>query len=143
MLTMAAVDMFCAKTSDVWQFIGYIFLVFKIVIPLLLLILGMVDLGKAVVASDDKAIKGATKTLMNRAIAAVIIFFVPTLVGFIFSIVAGFNDVAAQYEVCKACIVSPTKAPCSTCVKNPNDAACKGTTTETKTDTKADTKTGN
>lgn len=123
-MLIADVNSFCTETALIWQFIGYIFMVFKIVIPLLLLILGMVDLGKAVVASDDKAIKGATKTLMHRAIAAVIIFFIPTLVGFIFSIVAGFADVKGQYEVCKECLVHPTKE-CKSCAENPNGTACK------------------
>ncbi len=117
---------FCAETASIWQFIGYILLIFKIVIPLLLLILGMVDLGKAVVASDDKAIKKSTTQLAIRAVAAVVIFFVPTLIGFIFSIVAGFQDdeIKANYAKCKTCLVSPTGAGCDACVKEPNGTEC-------------------
>ena len=73
MLIGADVTTFCSDTALIWQFIGYILMVFKIVIPLLLLVLGMVDLGKAVVASDDKAINKAATTLGKRAAAAVII----------------------------------------------------------------------
>ena len=123
-MLIAEVNSFCTDTALIWQFIGYIFMIFKIVIPLLLLILGMIDLGKAVVASDDKAIKGATKTLMHRAIAAVIIFFIPTLVGFIFSIVAGFADVKGQYAVCEECLVHPTKE-CKLCAETPKGKECK------------------
>ena len=104
-----ASNQFCAQTADIWQFVGYILVIFKIVIPLILLILGMVDLGKAVVASDDKAIKNATKSLAMRAIAAVVIFFIPTLIGFVFSIVNGFNEpeIKANYDRCRECIVNP------------------------------------
>lgn len=109
MLLLADVKTFCTETASVWQFVGYILFIFKIVIPILLIIFGMFDLGKAVVASDDKAIKSATSSLAKRAIAGVVIFFIPTLVGFIFSIVAGFGDVKDTYDVCKNCIVSPTK----------------------------------
>jgi len=72
----------------------------------------MFDLGKAVVANDDKAINKATTTLTKRAIAAVIIFFIPTLIGFVFDLVAGFGDLKANYKACKACAVSPTGEIC-------------------------------
>ena len=86
--------------------------IFKIAIPLIIIVIGMFDLGKAVVAAKDDEIKKATKSLAMRAISGVIIFFVPTLVGFIFTLVDGFSgDVSADYEVCKTCIVSPTKCP--------------------------------
>ena len=53
---MGNVDNFCAETSNIWRTVGYFLLVFKIVIPIILIILGMVDLGKAVISSDDKII---------------------------------------------------------------------------------------
>ena len=112
-MLIGAVETFCAETSLIWQFIGYILMIFKIVIPLLLLILGMFDLGKAVVASDDKAINKATTALVKRAVAAIIIFFIPTLIGFVFSIVAGFNEeIKTNYNSCKNCVVSPTGQTC-------------------------------
>lgn len=98
---------FCGETAAVWQFIGWVFFVFKIVVPILLILFGMIDLGKAVVASDDKAIKSATSSLVKRAIAGVIIFFLPVIVGFIFSIVTGFSEVKEQYDICRNCIVHP------------------------------------
>ena len=113
MLIMAGANQFCADTWEIWQFVGYILMLFKIVIPLLLLILGMFDLGKAVVASDDKAINKATTALVKRAVAAIIIFFIPTLIGFVFSIVAGFNEeIKTNYNSCKNCVVSPTGQTC-------------------------------
>ena len=113
MLLGAAVDEICTgDASEIWQFVGYVLYVFKIAIPLLLIIFGMIDLGKAVIASDDKEIKNATTKLMKRAIAGVIIFFIPTLVGFIFSIVNGFGTVKNTYEFCKNCIVNPNGSGC-------------------------------
>ena len=70
---------FCSEVSDILRVVGYFLLVFKIVIPLILLILGMIDLGKAVVSSDDKAVGKAVKSLAMRIVAAVCIFFIPTL----------------------------------------------------------------
>lgn len=113
MLLGADVDAIClGDAAEIWQFIGKILFVFKIAIPLLLIVFGMIDLGKAVIASDDKEIKNATTKLMKRAIAGVVIFFVPTLVGFIFSIVNGFGSVKNTYEYCKNCIVNPYSTDC-------------------------------
>ena len=54
--------------------------IIQIGIPILLIIMGSIDLGKAVLSSDDKEIKGATGKLIKRAIAAVAVFFIATIV---------------------------------------------------------------
>lgn len=99
---------FCESTANIWQIVGYVLLVFKIVIPLLLIILGMLDLGKAVIASKDDEIKKSITSLVKRAVAAVIIFLLPTIVSFLIGVIGGFNkDAEADYNVCRACIVNP------------------------------------
>jgi len=57
-----------------------VFPIIQIGIPILLILMGTIDLGKAVLSSDDKEIKGAVGKLVKRAIAAVAVFFVATLV---------------------------------------------------------------
>ena len=61
----------------------------QIGIPIILIVLGMLDLGKAVVASKEDEIKSAQKLLVKRVIYAVAIFFVVFIVNTVFSIVAG------------------------------------------------------
>lgn len=101
---------FCANTANLWQLVGVVLLIFKIVIPILLIILGMIDLGKAVISSDDKAVSKAAKSLGMRIIAAVAIFFIPTVVSFVFTLIAAFNsDMKEDFNVCKTCITSPNK----------------------------------
>lgn len=120
---IAAVDDICSKDmANIWQFVGYVLYVFKIAIPLLLIIFGMIDLGKAVIASDDKEIKNATTKLVKRAIAAVVIFFIPYLVSFIFSIVGGFADVESTYEKCRDCILYPKTCKTGQEQKSDDDA---------------------
>ena len=65
-------------------------------IPVLLIIMGSIDLGKAVLASDDKEIKGATSKLIKRAIAAVAVFFIPMLVNMVLGMVAGSEAEGAE-----------------------------------------------
>lgn len=99
----------CTDLYQVWQILGWILTVFKIVIPVIIIIFGVIDLGKAVVASKDDEIKKSVKTLAIRAIAGIIIFFIPTLVGLIFNIVGSFNELKDEYAVCSYCINHPGK----------------------------------
>ena len=65
-----------------------IFPIFQIGIPILLIILGTIDLGKAVMSSDDKEVKAAQSRLIKRCIYAVAVFFVVTLVQLVMGLVA-------------------------------------------------------
>ena len=104
-------DVFCSETANIWRLVGYFLMVFKIAIPIILIVLGMIDLGKAVVSSDDKAISKSVKSLAMRIIAAVCIFFVPTIISFIIGVVdTSVNDDSA---ICRSCISSPTGDTCS------------------------------
>lgn len=107
---------FCINTANIWQIVGYILLVFKIVIPILLIIWGMMDLGKAVIAAKDDEIKKATKSLAMRAISAVVIFFIPTIVGLILGLISNFSTSGAKDDW----------NTCRMCVTNPNDPECDG-----------------
>ena len=102
-LLAGTTESFCNDTANVWQVVGWIMLVFKIIIPLLLIIFGMLDLGKAVTSNKEDEIKKATASLMRRAIAAVVIFFIPTLVGVIMNLV----DNGDKYKDCARCISNP------------------------------------
>lgn len=114
---------FCQTSAGLWQLVGKVLLVFKIVIPLLLIIFGMIDLGKAVVASDEKAIKTATNSIIKRLIAAVVIFFIPTMVAAIFSLISDFKDEKEYegYSVCSACINRPNGDVCNGWAKDLKD----------------------
>ena len=61
--------------------------IIQIGIPIILIIIGMIDLGKAVVASKEDEIKSAQKLLVKRAIYAVAIFFVVLMVTAVFNLV--------------------------------------------------------
>ena len=101
---------FCRDSKDFWQLIGRILVIFKIVVPILLIIFGMIDLGKAVIASKEDAIQKATPSLFKRLIAAVVIFFIPAIVGAVFSLIWSFNDdkTTADYEICSRCVTKPS-----------------------------------
>ena len=109
---------FCGDSANVWQLVGKILLVFKIVIPLLLIIFGMIDLGQAVIGSKEDDIKKATNKLLKRAIAAVIIFFIPTIVGAIMGLISSFKNDSKNtgYDTCRLCLTKPYGKTCKAAV---------------------------
>ncbi len=66
--------------------------IIKIVVPILLIIFGMMDLAKAVMAQKEDEIKKGQQTFIKRIIAAVIVFFVITIVQMIVSFISNDND---------------------------------------------------
>ena len=68
--------------------ISNIVTIIKIVVPILLIIFGMLDLGKAVVASKEDEIKKGQQTFIKRAIAAVIVFLVVQVVQIVVNFVS-------------------------------------------------------
>lgn len=110
----------CSSLAPIWQIIGWVLWVFKIAIPIVIIVLGMIDLGKAVVASKDDEIKKSVKSLVMRAIAGIVIFFIPTLIGAIFSLVGEFRDDTAyknEYKICSECITHPGDNTCEDAVE--------------------------
>ena len=74
-------------------------------------------MGKAVISSDDKAIKKSTVTLIKRVIAGIAIFFIPTIIQVLFTYIAGFtSDMNDDFMICIDCITSPNK-DCDTSYK--------------------------
>lgn len=104
-MLLLAGETFCQDTANIWHLLGSIVVVIKIVIPIILVILGMVDLGKAVVSSDEKAMNKAVGTLIKRFIAALVVFFIPTIVSALFS-AAGVITNDGDYQICIQCVTA-------------------------------------
>lgn len=60
----------------------------KIVVPIILIILGMLDMGKAVASQKDENIKKGQKNLLSRCITAAIVFFVVAIVQLLMGIIS-------------------------------------------------------
>lgn len=98
----------CGGTSLIFSgtlpsVISTVVLLIKIVVPILLIVFGMLDLGKAVVASKEDEIKKGQQLFIKRAISAVIVFFVIQLVQIIIRFVSG-ND--ASVANCFNCFIN-------------------------------------
>ena len=105
---------FCKDTWDIWQMVGKFIRVFRIILPLLLIVFASIDLGKAVVSSDEKVIKQSTRHIAVRCIVAIIIFFIPMFISAVFNLIDDFHkDVDSEgYNLCYTCITKPNSDNC-------------------------------
>lgn len=99
----------CSKDGllPIFGFIGNIITIIKIAVPIILIVMGSIDLTKAVMASKDDEIKKAQTTLFKRAIVGVIIFFIPSIVTLLMNMLNQDSETP-----CMSCITSPGQEMC-------------------------------
>lgn len=90
---------------------GYALYIAKVVIPILLTVFGSIDMVKAVISSDSDLVKKQTTVLMKRAIAAVVIFVLPTIINFAFEMLTDYTKVAKDFDTCRTCLFEPGSCP--------------------------------
>lgn len=90
----------CTGLAPVWTIFGYIIIAIEIVVPLLLIITGMITMAQAVMAKDEKKVKEAQKTLINKVVSAVICFLVIALTKMIVNLVTKDNN----WTSCAKCV---------------------------------------
>ena len=77
--------------KPVMTLVGYIVHAIWIGVPIALIIFGMIDLGRAVIASKEDEVKKATKAFGKRFLYAAGVFAVVWLVTFVLNIVSGLG----------------------------------------------------
>ncbi len=110
---------FCNDSAEVMNFLHTVLVIFRIIVPVLLIIFGMVDLGKAVVSSDEKAISKSTGALIKKLIAALFIFFLPTIISAIVNLTDEQDDAGHTIgsSKCIKCIMSGNQGDENNCTK--------------------------
>ena len=90
----------CTNTSvlTIIRLLLIVFNVIKIVIPLILIIIVTIDVFKAIVSNEDNALSKVIKNSTNRLVAAILIFFVPTIVFAIINVIHADNTILACFQ---------------------------------------------
>ena len=78
----------CMGLVQLFRLIYNVLKIFWILIPIGLIIYGTIDLGKAVIASDEKEVKAAQTRLIKRFIYAALVFFIPMFVTIVMNLVS-------------------------------------------------------
>ncbi len=95
---------YCTKLKAPLEFIGNIVLIFKIIIPIIIIIYGSVDFFRAITGAKDDEIKKAARSLLFRVLAGVVVFLLPTIVSFIFTLVSDFANIKGSFKYCQKCV---------------------------------------
>lgn len=86
--------------DDLGDVIFEIFTIIMIIAPIMVIIFGTIDFAKATLASDESAIKKAGINFGKRALAAIILFLLPTIVNIILGIATDVGILNEQPDVC-------------------------------------------
>lgn len=89
--------------------------ILKFAIPIILVVFGMIDLLKAVIASKEDEIKKAQMTFVKRLIAAALVFFIVMIVQMVIRFLSGGEQTTVMG--CFNCFVNGQEG-------NGNVAAC-------------------
>lgn len=65
--------------------------VIQVIVPILLIVWGMLDFAKGIIAQDEDKIKGGQKKFIQRLIAAIIVFLIVAVVGFVIGVVGNLG----------------------------------------------------
>lgn len=87
----AGSDYFCEGLEPIITLLQNVVKLFQWFIPMGLILFGLIDLGKAVIAGKEDEMKKAQGTLIKRVIYAVAVFLVVTIVYFVMGMV-GSNE---------------------------------------------------
>lgn len=77
--------------EPIWDVVGTVINIIWIGVPILLIVLGSIDLGKAVISSKEDDVKKAKKALINRFIYAALVFCVVWIVGIAMNLISGIG----------------------------------------------------
>ena len=77
--------------DTIFNLVATIIRLIKIVVPILLIIWGMIDFAKSVVAKKEDDIKTYRKAFINRLISALLVFLVITIVQLAVNLVSGIE----------------------------------------------------
>lgn len=95
-------DELCTELASILKIVGIVIWGIKVVVPIILIIIGMLDLAKAVTEKSEDKIKEAQQKLIKRAIAAVLVFLVVTFVSLLMRVIGGHD-----YQKCMTCVNHP------------------------------------
>lgn len=120
--TVLAVDeyVFCGDFGvlRVFKMIGFIIKIVQLLAPIVIIIFGIIDFGKAVLSGDEKELTIASSNMLRRFIIGVSIFFIPIVVTVIIDYLPNRDVYNQRFSVdnCKNCLLKPYSGHCDSAI---------------------------
>lgn len=105
----------------IFRMAGTVFAIIKILVPVLLIIMATIEVGKATLSGDEKDIKKAGTASAKKAIAAVIIFFLPIIIEVVLNLIPSYkaneyydsdDTSGSNFSKCTYCFFNANVANC-------------------------------
>ncbi|HBA37394.1 MAG TPA: hypothetical protein DCY94_01595 [Firmicutes bacterium] len=104
----------CADFAKTLQMGGYFIFIIKILVPLFIIVKASMNVISLVMSGKSDDFKKLAMSIAYSCIAAIVIFFIPTLINTIFGFVDRFNaEKTNDSEVCVACVFDPFSETCT------------------------------
>ena len=101
LFNILACEVNCVEIADsIVNIFKFLIGLIKIGVPILLVIWGSWDLGKAVMAQKDDEIKNAQKLFIKKLIIAILVFLVPTFIGIALNVVDTSDSNGVKSQSC-------------------------------------------
>ena len=78
--------------NQLFNFVATIIKLIKIAVPVLLIIFGMIDFAKSVVAKNEDDVKKFRKQFISRVISAIVVFVIVFVVQFAVNLISSVED---------------------------------------------------
>lgn len=89
--------------DEIVSIINTIFNIIRIGIPIILIVIGMIDMGKAITQQKEDEIKKAQGLLVKKAVAAALVFLIPSIAVMLVSAVG--SDDKNSFKNCVDCVL--------------------------------------
>ncbi len=89
------------------SYVGWLLTAARVIVPIIIIVLGAIDFFKVVTSAKGDEVPKALRSLAMRVVAGIVIFFIPALVHFVFTLVDDWSNYATHYSDCTKCLYDP------------------------------------
>lgn len=93
------------------RLVGIFINIIKILVPIILIVLGSIDMAKAVISKEQDAIQKQLFVLIRRIIIGSLVFFAPTIINSAFHMIDGMDNYESAFSTCMDCILGSDSCP--------------------------------
>ncbi len=94
-----------------FRLIGIFITIIKIVAPIIIIVMGMIDLSKAVINDKSDILAKQLTNFLKRSIACLLIFFAPAIILDLFRTVDGWDQTESDFSTCLVCFLGDSSCP--------------------------------
>lgn len=105
---------FCETNALIaFRILGYVIIMIKIVVPLIIIGQSMLDIFTAVISGEIKDLGTTLVNFVKRVVAGFIIFFLPSIIFAVMGLVDSAEKTRDSFDVCNNCIFTPNGEKCT------------------------------